>query len=295
MLEANEINSTFYALRLLSHGLDTSQVEVTEGEEYPASEFTKEEQEKALEIIHTIADSESVPIAQLSSDQIGFYLTSLADRIERLAQRDLANAGYAVSAPPEIDNIQALGSARARNATASLRWVTSDFDEIPVSGVTPAIAGYLNSVDPYKRAAAVGELGRSRQQDAFSLISTCFDDESPHVRNAAARALREIELAQTVDLFNRALEEASHERRRNIGRAIAASGLATEAINNLVSESRKDTYDALSLLFVMAKTGEIDPLVRALEEHANDEVGKAVAKLLTLSGHQTESEARSSS
>jgi hypothetical protein len=35
----------------------------------------------------------------------------------------------------------------------------------------------------------------------------------------------------------------------------------------------------------MAKTGEVEPLVRALEEHKTDEVGKAVTKLLTLSGH----------
>ena len=88
-----------------------------------------------------------------------------------------------------------------------------------------------------------------------------------------------------MDLFNRALEEATPERRRNIGGAIAASGLATEAINNLVSESREDTYNALSLLFVMAKTGEVAPLVQALEEHPEDEIGRAVTKLLTLSGH----------
>ena len=99
------------------------------------------------------------------------------------------------------------------------------------------------------------------------------------------RALRKLEPDRTVDMFNRALEAASADRRRNIGAAIAASGLATEAINNLASESREDTYNALSLLFVMAKTGAVEPLLRALEEHRDDEIGKAVAKLLTLSGH----------
>lgn len=96
MIEPNEVNSTFYALRLLSHGLDTSQIGVTDGEEYPASEFTREEQEQALEIIHHIEGVESVSINQLSLDQIDFYLTALADRIEELANSDLANAGYAV-------------------------------------------------------------------------------------------------------------------------------------------------------------------------------------------------------
>lgn len=177
----------------------------------------------------------------------------------------------------------ALPSASASAAKAENEIVTGD--EVAASSITPSIITYLNSVDPYKRAAAVAELARSRPEDALSLIVNCFDDHSPHVRNAAARALRKLEPARTVDLFNRALEEASPERRRNIGGAIAASGLATEAINNLVSESREDTYNALSLLFVMAKTGEVAPLVEALEEHPEDEIGRAVAKLLTLSGH----------
>ena len=156
---------------------------------------------------------------------------------------------------------------------------------IAIPAIMPAIATYLNSVDPYKRAAAVAELARSGSPDAFNRIVACFDDHSPHVRNAAARALRKLEPDRTVDTFNRALEDASADRRRNIGAAIAASGLATEAINKLASESQEDTYSALSILFVMAKTGEVEPLVRALEEHRDDEIGKAVSKLLTLSGH----------
>ncbi|HKO42195.1 MAG TPA: HEAT repeat domain-containing protein [Pyrinomonadaceae bacterium] len=147
-----------------------------------------------------------------------------------------------------------------------------------------AISSYLHSVDPYKRAAAVAELARSRSSDAFALIARCFDDHSPHVRNAAARALRKLEPHKSVDLFNRALEEGSAERRKNIGSAIAASGLASEAIENLVSENREDTYNSLSILFVMAKTGEVQPLVEAIEEHQNEEVCRAVLKLLTLSG-----------
>lgn len=169
--------------------------------------------------------------------------------------------------------------------------IPSAIDDTPSdvsgAGVIPAITTYLNSVDPYKRAAAVAELARSGSPDAFERIAECFDDHSSHVRNAAARALRKLEPDKAVDLFNRALEGASESRRRNIGGAIAASGLATEAINNLASESREDTYNALSILFVMAKTGEVEPLLRAHEEHRDDEIGKAVAKLLTLSGHHS--------
>jgi ParB family transcriptional regulator, chromosome partitioning protein len=156
---------------------------------------------------------------------------------------------------------------------------TTRTEEVPA-----AIAAYLSSIDPYKRAAAVAELGRSGSKEAFNIIANSFDDSSPHVRNAAARALRKLEPARTVDLFNRALEEGSPERRQNIGAAIAASGVAAEAIDDLVSESREETYTSLSILFVMAKAGEVEPLVKAIEEHENDEVRRAVIKLLNLSG-----------
>ena len=66
--------------------------------------------------------------------------------------------------------------------------------------------------------------------------------------------------------------------------ALAASGLAKEAVGNLTGESREKTYDAFSLLFLMAKAGEVQPLMQAIEEYPNVEVRIAVVKLLALSG-----------
>jgi hypothetical protein len=160
-------------------------------------------------------------------------------------------------------------------------------DDNPGPTVPPSVLAYLNSVDPFKRAAAVTELARSHAPDAFDLIVKCFDDHSSHVQNAAARAVYTLDPNRSVEMFNQALEEGNEQRRRNIGAAIAASGLASEAINNLIGESREDTYDALAILFVMAKTGEVGPLLQALEVHRDDEVGQAVTRLLTLSGHSS--------
>jgi hypothetical protein len=158
------------------------------------------------------------------------------------------------------------------------------FEDGSAPVVTTAIQTYLNSVDPYKRAAAVAEVARSNEKNAFELIAKCFDDHSSHVRNAAARALLKIDPARTVELFNSVLEDGPEDRRRKIGNAIAASGLATEAIDNLISDNREDTYNALSILFVMVKTGEVQPLVQAIAEHPNSEISEAAIKLLTLSG-----------
>jgi HEAT repeat protein len=105
------------------------------------------------------------------------------------------------------------------------------------------------------------------------------------VRNAAARALYSLQpdLAAT---FTRALREAAAERRRKIGSAIAGSGLAANAINSLTGEGRDRTYDAFSLLFLMCKAGEVQPLLQAIAKHDNLEVRLTAIKLLALSNQQ---------
>jgi len=151
----------------------------------------------------------------------------------------------------------------------------------------PAPSGILEDLaasDPDRRVNALSSIASTKPENAFDLIAGCFDDAFPQVRKAAARALRAIEPHRTVELFNRALDEGTDQRRRNIGAAIADSGLATESIDDLNSESREETYNALCLLFVMAKTGEVQPLVTAIETHPNYEIRRAVIKLLTLSG-----------
>ena len=123
-------------------------------------------------------------------------------------------------------------------------------------------------------------------QDEFNRITARFDDPLPEIRSKAARELRELDPPRMVESFTRALEGASPERRANIGGAIASSGLAAEVIDMLGGESREETYSALCLLLAMAKTGEVQPLVRAIESHDNVYVRIAAVRLLTLNGQE---------
>jgi HEAT repeat protein len=148
----------------------------------------------------------------------------------------------------------------------------------------PWIIADLNSADPRQRAAGLHELARSNVKEAFDLIASFFDDVSPDVRNAAAHALCALEPHRQAEAFSRAVQEGSPERSRNIGNALNASGLAGKAIEDLNSDSQENSYNALCLLFVMAKTGEVQPLIRAIEEHKDVEVRRTAVKLLTLSG-----------
>ncbi len=136
-----------------------------------------------------------------------------------------------------------------------------------------------------ERVAAITELSQVDTDEAFQQICAAFDDEAKEVRAAAARALFDLR-TDRADSFTRALREATPERRRNVGAAISSSGLASEAISQLTGESREKTYEAFSLLFLMAKAGEVAPLVRAIEGHPNNEVRLAVVKLLALSGQK---------
>lgn len=151
------------------------------------------------------------------------------------------------------------------------------------SEIAPAMLEQLESEQPAERVAAVGNLSQLGGEEAFQQISAAFDDESIEVRSAAAHAMFEFQEDRAA-AFTRALREASPERRRNIGSAIASSGLAAQAIRNLTGESRDKTYDAFSLLFLMSKAGETGSLMRAIEADPNIEVRLAVVKLLALSG-----------
>ena len=140
----------------------------------------------------------------------------------------------------------------------------------------------LKSVDPVKRAAALQGLAQLEESEAFHLITGMFDDTASEVRNLAARALYDFKPDRAAS-FTRALREGSPERRRHIAVAINASGLATEAINSLAGESREKTYDAFSILFLMAKAGEVQTLLQSIEKHPDIAVRLAVIRVLTFS------------
>jgi HEAT repeat protein len=170
--------------------------------------------------------------------------------------------------------------AKAIEAVFSEKGIASAEDE---GGIPSDVLERLKSPDTNVREAALAEVVRVGGDDAFRCISRAFDDQSVEVRNAAARALFDLH-ADRAATFTRALREGTPERRRSIGHALAASGLAKDAIGNLTGESREKTYDAFSLLFLMAKAGEVQPLMQAIEDYPNVEVRIAVVKLLALSG-----------
>jgi HEAT repeat protein len=188
-------------------------------------------------------------------------------------------ADLAVFEPADPDQTAAGDSLTAPSAIKAESKPASNGNDPSFS---PEMAERLQGANLSERVAALADLAESGGDDAFRLITKSFDDPSVEVRNAAARALYHLhpDLAAS---FTRALREASPERRRKIGAAIAGSGLAANAINSLTGEGRDRTYDAFSMLFLMAKAGEVQPLMQAIAKHPNHEVRLTAVKLLALS------------
>ena len=170
--------------------------------------------------------------------------------------------------------------AKAADVVFAEKGIASAEDD---AGIPSEILQRLSSSDASEREAALAEVVGIGGDEAFKCISLAFDDQSNEVRNAAACALFQLHPDRAAS-FTRALREGTPERRRRIGQALAGSGLAKDAIGFLTGESREKTYDAFSLLFLMAKAGEVQPLMQAIEECPNVEVRISVVKLLALSG-----------
>ncbi|MBA3805070.1 MAG: hypothetical protein H0X14_05080, partial [Acidobacteria bacterium] len=199
--------------------------------------------------------------------------------------------GVEVEEAPEIEDIEVATSQSNPVGTSGSEAVQMLLSEEPIAverdgAHTPETdLNKPSSATERERAAAVMDLAHPGSEDTFVKIGAAFDDPSQQVRERAARSLFNFS-ADRVASFKRIMQESSIERRRRIGAAIASSGMAMEAIKDLTSQSGTRAYEALLVLSLMAKAGEVESLILAIEEHPNTEVRLALVKLLALSGER---------
>lgn len=118
----------------------------------------------------------------------------------------------------------------------------------------------------------------------IDVITKSLDDPSSDVRNAAVRALYNRNPEFAASFFNRTLREGPVDQRRRIGAALVGSGLVGEAIQQLRIGAQQNLYGTISLLFLVAKAGEVQPLLSLVEEYPSIELRLALIELLALSG-----------
>ena len=124
---------------------------------------------------------------------------------------------------------------------------------------------------------------RRTDEGSFRDISALLEDESAATRQWAVRKLYELDADLAATRVNCALKDGSPQQRRNIGTALADSGLLFEAIDDLMAENHERCYGAFSLLFLVAKAGVVQPLVSVIENHPNIDLRLAVIRLLASS------------
>ncbi|HUE80866.1 MAG TPA: hypothetical protein VMM84_02050 [Pyrinomonadaceae bacterium] len=120
-------------------------------------------------------------------------------------------------------------------------------------------------------------------EDPFGLVSQTLEDSSAESRNAA-RALFAQDPTRATAIFNQILRESSIDRRREVGAALAGSGLTTDALDVVSYNIPERIYQALAFILLLAKAGQVGPLTGVLEEHPRMDLRIAVVKLLELSG-----------
>jgi HEAT repeat protein len=134
------------------------------------------------------------------------------------------------------------------------------------------------------KVAAMSDLATVGEENSLEVITKSLEDPSASVRNAAVRALYRVNPGFAASFFNQALREGPLDRRRRIGAALAGSGLVAEAIQHLKTDGSQNLYGTLSLLFLVAKAGEVQLLMGLLESHPGLELRLALIELLGSTG-----------
>jgi HEAT repeat protein len=133
------------------------------------------------------------------------------------------------------------------------------------------------------RAAAVASLGEIDHESVFAPVLMAFVDEAREVQAAAARTLSRLSFNRA-DAYVRIIETADEDVLGNVARACIKARMASQAIDRLSSEDRRQAYESFSLLSLLAKAGEVTPLLDAIAEHRDESVRIAAIRLLGMTG-----------
>ena len=147
--------------------------------------------------------------------------------------------------------------------------------------------------DEFDRKAAVSLIAQRRSEfgisgpvcaDQFDRMAASVIESSDQQRPTIIRELYNLDPERAASYLNMVLQGTTQEERQQIGAALQKSGLIDEAIENLTGSNHSNSYRAFSLLFLIAKAGTFEPLMRVIEDHPNIELRLALIRLLGTSG-----------
>jgi HEAT repeat protein len=131
------------------------------------------------------------------------------------------------------------------------------------------------------RAAAVASLGSIDHESVFAPVLLGLADESRFVRAAAARTLTSLHFDRA-EAYVRVTEHAEPEMLQRVAKACVETGIAAQAVDRLVSEDRRQAYEAFSLYSLLARAREIEPILDVIRKHKDEEVRLCAVRVLNL-------------
>jgi HEAT repeat protein len=174
------------------------------------------------------------------------------------------------------DALARLQGTDVETRAAAVRQLSQFHAQRSVEALTTIAA---NDPEPTVRAAAVTSLGEIEHESVFAPIMMAFADEAREVRASAARSLSRLNFDRA-EGFVRLIDNADEETLRKVAQACTKAGMVAQAIERLISEDRRLAYEAFSLLSLLVKSGETEPLVDAITSHPEINVRLAVIRLL---------------
>lgn len=156
--------------------------------------------------------------------------------------------------------------------------------QFPVQSSVESLAHLAsNDAEVAVRAAAVTSLGALDHESVFAHVLMRLVDEAREVRAAAARALSRLSFDRA-DAYVRVIETADERTLAAVAAALTGAGMAAQAVDRLISEDRRQAYEAFSLLSLLVKAGEIEALLTGIAEHRDLGVRLALVRFLGLTG-----------
>jgi HEAT repeat protein len=171
-----------------------------------------------------------------------------------------------VDAEARAASAQTLALYRVRRAVSALKQMAS------------------SDVEPAVRAAAAASLGAIDHESVFSAVLVALADEARDVRAAAARALSRLSFDRA-DAYVRVIETSDVDELAEVACACIKTGMAAQALDRLASDDRRQAYEAFSLLSLLAKANQAQPILEVIERHTDINTCLVAIQLLGNSGH----------
>ena len=160
--------------------------------------------------------------------------------------------------------------------------VVSELAKHPVKRSVAALSSLaLSDPDSGIRSAAVTGLGAIDHESVFAPVLIALADVSREVRAAAARTLSGLNFDRA-DAYVRVMETADADTLRTVAQACIETGIVAQAVDRLASEDRHQAYEAFSLISLLARAHQTQPILDILQNHKDDEVRLCAIRALNV-------------